>query len=283
MHLIFLGTSAANAYPEPFCACEHCHQARALGGRSLRKRSAMLINHDLLIDLGPDILASANQHRISLTQVRFCLQTHAHADHLDLSHLQSRSPAFGVVGTPVLDFFASETTLHQADAIYRTFLAHEPLLTPATETALRVRFHAVEPMHPFKAGPYRIIPFPTNHAPGALLFAIEDGVHTLFYATDSTSWEEAIWEGFHRFALQFDVVILDHTYGPNQPPGEDHLSANHVISYAHRLAEEGRLRDGAHILATHIAHEGNPPHPQLVTFAAQHGYEIAFDGLQISL
>ncbi len=30
--------------------------------------------------------------------------------------------------------------------------------------------------------------------------------------------------------------------------------------------------------ATHIAHEGNPPHPQLAAFAAEHGYEIAYDG-----
>ena len=48
----FLGTSAANAYPEAFCRCVNCERARVLGGPSLRKRSALLVNDDLLIDLG---------------------------------------------------------------------------------------------------------------------------------------------------------------------------------------------------------------------------------------
>ncbi|PIE36242.1 hypothetical protein CSA56_00720 [candidate division KSB3 bacterium] len=89
MHLTFLGTSAANAFPEPFCQCPNCTQARACGGESLRKRSAMLIDDDLLLDLGPDILTASSLHGCPLTNVRYCLQTHAHADHLDLSHLLS--------------------------------------------------------------------------------------------------------------------------------------------------------------------------------------------------
>lgn len=55
MQLMFLGTAAANAYPEAFCRCANCEQARALGGTSLRKRSAALVNDDPLLDLGPDI------------------------------------------------------------------------------------------------------------------------------------------------------------------------------------------------------------------------------------
>jgi len=39
------------------------------------------------------------------------------------------------------------------------------------------------------------------------------------------------------------------------------------------------LRSDARIFATHIAHEGNPAHPDLVVFARQHGYDVAYDGL----
>jgi phosphoribosyl 1,2-cyclic phosphate phosphodiesterase len=73
MRIVFLGTAAANAYPEAFCKCAHCQEARELGGPSLRKRSAALINDDLLLDLGPDIMAAAQMHAISLTNVRYCL------------------------------------------------------------------------------------------------------------------------------------------------------------------------------------------------------------------
>ena len=41
-----------------------------LGGRSLRKRSAVLINNDLLIDLGPDIMAASQMHACPLDDVR---------------------------------------------------------------------------------------------------------------------------------------------------------------------------------------------------------------------
>ena len=87
MKLTFLGTAAANAYPEPFCKCENCIMAREAGEKSLRKRSAALVNDDLLLDLGPDIMSASQIHDIPLLDVSYCLQTHPHADHLDLSHL----------------------------------------------------------------------------------------------------------------------------------------------------------------------------------------------------
>ena len=84
MQLTFLGTAAANAYPEAFCQCEHCCLARQIGGKNLRLRASALVNDDLVLDLGPDIHAAAQRHSISLLNVRYCLQTHPHADHLDL-------------------------------------------------------------------------------------------------------------------------------------------------------------------------------------------------------
>ena len=114
MRVTFLGTAAANAFPEAFCKCNNCEQARKLGGLSLRKRSSVLVNDDLIIDLGPDIMAASQIHGCLLTNVQYCLQTHPHADHMDLSHLLSRSPDFGTVGTPILNFYASVETLKKS-------------------------------------------------------------------------------------------------------------------------------------------------------------------------
>lgn len=75
MKITFLGSGAANAFPEAFCKCSNCDRARQLGGPSLRKRSAALVNTDLLLDLGPDIMAAAQIHGCPLTTVRYCLQT----------------------------------------------------------------------------------------------------------------------------------------------------------------------------------------------------------------
>jgi phosphoribosyl 1,2-cyclic phosphate phosphodiesterase len=282
MILTFLGTSAANAFPEAFCSCHNCQQARALGGPSLRKRSAALINDDLLIELGPDIMTAANQHGCSLTRVCYCLQTHSHADHLDVSHFLSRSPEFGVVAAPRLHFYASARTLRQAARLLERDCAPASFLAPQTGERLNLEIHSIQALQSFSVGPYRVTAFPANHDPVVepLLYAVQAGERTIFYGADTATLPEETWQAFHRSELRFDIVILDHTYGPDQP-GSDHLSAHQVIEHAARLRQEGLLAEQARVFATHIAHEGNPAHPELAGFAARHGYEVAYDGLMV--
>lgn len=280
MKITFLGTSAANAFPEAFCQCINCRQARQAGGKSLRKRSAGLINDDLLIDLGPDIMAASQMHGIDLTGVRYCLQTHPHADHLDLSHLLSRSPAYGVAGAPRLHFYASAATLDLADQTFRRDLADFGLFNPRAEEELNLSLHTIEPMRPYEIGSYRVTAFPANHAPGtgALLYAIETGGRCLFYGTDTAELFEETWQAFHDLGLTFDLVVLDHTYGPDEP-GSDHLNAAGVIDTMRRMRAEGILKPDGRVLATHIAHEGNPAHDELSAYARAYGYDVAHDGL----
>jgi phosphoribosyl 1,2-cyclic phosphate phosphodiesterase len=280
MIVTFLGTAAANAFPEAFCKCKNCEQARALGGPSLRKRSALLVNDDLIIDLNPDIMTAAQIHSCSLTNARFCLQTHPHADHLDPSHFLSRSPEYGTTGAPVLNFYASAETIQRAAETFGRDLEDYSLLTPEAETRLNLKIHQVEPLQPFSFGNYRVIAFPANHAPnmGAMLYSVESNGHTIFYGTDTATLYEQTWQAFHKFQMQFDLAILDHTYGPNQT-GSDHLCACQVIEHFERMRQELLLKPNGRAFATHIAHEGNPAHPELVEFASQNGYEVAYDGL----
>lgn len=282
MRLTFLGTAAANAYPEAFCGCDNCERARVLGGASLRKRSAALINDDLLIDLGPDVMTASNLHARPLSRVRYCLQTHAHADHLDPSHLLSRSPGYGVVGAPRLHFYASQGTLREAARLLERDCAPAGLLDPHVGERLNLEFHPIEALQSLTLGRYRVTAFPANHDPAVdpLLYTIESEGYCIFYGTDTATLPEETWQGFHRHNLRLGLVILDHTYGPGESGG-DHLSAGQFIEHLARMREEGLLTPAARAFATHIAHEGNPPHPELAEFAREHGYEIAHDGLTV--
>lgn len=284
MKVTFLGTSAANANPEAFCQCPNCTRARELGGPSLRKRSAVLVNDDLLIDLGPDVQTAAQMYNCSLTAVRYCLQTHAHSDHLDASHLLSRSPEWGVMGAPLLHFYASRGTLQAAAQVLERDLAPAGFLAPETGEFLNLELHPVEALQTLTAGPYRVTAFAANHDPVVepLLYAVERGEHSLFYGTDTAALPEEFWQALHRRQLRFELVVWDHTYGPGEEE-RDHLSAREVIAYAARMREEGLLAEGGRVLATHIAHEGNPAHPELAAFAARHGYEVAYDGMVVCL
>ena len=282
MNLTFLGTAAANAYPEAFCQCPHCTGARTLGGPSLRKRSAALIDDDLLIDLGPDIMTASFLHRRPLTKVRYCLQTHAHADHLDTSHFLSRSPGYGVIGAPRLHFYASAGTLHMAAQLLARDCAPASFFDSEIGERLNLTLHQIEPLQSFSVGRYQVTAFPANHDPTVdpLLYAIQADGRSIFYGTDTASLPQETWQGFHQHNLQFDLVILDHTYGPNET-SSDHLCARQFIAHVARMREEGLLADDAQVFATHIAHEGNPVHPELAAFAARHDYQVAYDGLTV--
>ncbi|MFN2185367.1 MAG: MBL fold metallo-hydrolase [Anaerolineae bacterium] len=284
MKVTFLGTSAANANPEAFCQCPNCTRARELGGPSLRKRSAVLVNDDLLIDLGPDVQTAAQMYKRSLTAVRYCLQTHAHSDHLDASHLLSRSPEWGVMGAPRLHFYASRGTLQAAAQVLERDLAPAGLLALETGEFLNLELHAVEAMQTFAAGAYRVTAFAANHDPMVepLLYAIQQGKSSVLYGTDTAALPEEFWQELHLRRFRFDLAIWDHTYGPDEEE-RDHLSAREVTAYAARMREEGLLADRGRVLATHIAHEGNPAHPELAAFALRHGYEVAYDGLVVCL
>jgi phosphoribosyl 1,2-cyclic phosphate phosphodiesterase len=135
----------------------------------------------------------------------------------------------------------------------------------------------------FTAGPYRVTAFPANHDPSVdpLLYAIEADGHSLFYGTDTAVLPEDTWRAFHQHNLRFDVVVLDHTYGPRVAGHPDHLNARQLVEHVARLREEGLLTGIARVFANHLAHETNPPHPELAEFAAQHGYEVAYDGLTV--
>lgn len=282
MKITFLGTGAANGYPEAFCRCANCERARALGGPSLRRRSAALINDDLLIDLGPDVPAAAAVLGCPLTRVRYCVQTHAHSDHLDAALLMSRSPEWGVEGALRLEFYASAATLRRAAESLARDCAPGDLLDADVGERLNVRFHAVTAAQPFSAGPYRVLPVRANHDPSVepLLFVIDDGRSRLFYATDTSDFPEDTWRALRGAGRPLDVVVLDHTYGRGEP-AHDHLGAEQFVAHVARMRREGMLAEGARVFATHISHPRNPPHPELSAIAARHGYEVAHDGLVV--
>lgn len=284
MRATFLGTAASEGYPDVFCACANCEEARSLGGASLRKRSSLLINDDLLIDLGPDLMAAAQMHDFSLASLRYCLQTHEHADHLDPSHLLSRSRFSGVHGAPHLHFYATRGAIARVLGGIGRHQSIESLVTSGTSEPLNLSMHAIEPFQSFAVGPYRIQSVQATHDPTlvALLYVIERDGRTLFYGTDTGPLPQATWAALRDGRHQFNTVVLDHTFGTNER-ASGHLNQAQFLEQTTRMRDKGLLADGARIFAHHIAHHSNPPHPGLIDLAARHGYTVAYDGLTITV
>lgn len=285
MELTFLGTSASEGYPDAFCGCVNCERARALGGPNLRKRSAALIDRVLLLDLGPDVMAASLMHGISLASVRFCLLTHEHADHLDASHLSSRSPLCNVVGAPCLELIATAGALQKAAGSLGGHIPVNGLLDPDVQERLNLSARAIEPGQTVCAGPYRITAIPAMHDAGhitPLLYAVERDGRALFYATDTGPLPEESWTALRDWGGAFHLVILDHTFGL-EARSTSHLNADQFVDIVSRLQAEGRLTADCRVFAHHFGHHSNPDHDTLVAYADRRGYEVAYDGLTVTI
>ncbi len=284
MRLLFLGTAASEGYPNAFCACKNCEMARQLGGASLRKRAAALINDDLLIDLGPDLMAAALQHQIALAKLEYCLQTHEHSDHLDPSHFFSRSSYCGVHDTPKLHYYASPGALQRSVKVLRAEGLDLAAQTIDLGDELNLFIHTIHPFQRFAAGPYQIFTVAANHDPSitAMLYVIEQAGRVLFYATDTGEIAEPTWQALKSYGRQFNVVAMDHTFGfAGRSTG--HMNSEQFLEQVARLREEGLLAKDARIFAHHLAHHSNPTYPELAIYARQHGYAIAYDGLCVEV
>ena len=284
MRITFLGTADSSGYPHPFCDCANCTEARRLGGPSIRLRSSALINDDLLIDLGPDLAAAASRQRLSLRSVRWCLQTHAHVDHLEAEHLYMRSAIFHLVDPLPFTFYGSRATIDRVRQTLAESKATRHREYGELMAVMDTTLVEIAPGEQLPVGPYRVTAIPATHdAPGAaLLFAVSDGVSTIFYGNDTGALGDDAWETIGRWKLRFDCVILDHTQGINAASA-NHMNGEQVRETLARMREAGLLQANARCFANHICHLGNPVHPKLAAIAQAGGYEVAFDGLTITV
>jgi len=270
--------------PIPFCTCRACSAARSLGGKRLRKRSSVLIDDVLLIDLGPDIAAASFHHGVPLERVRFCLQTHPHEDHFDPEFLISRHAEYATETGGVLELVGSRATLEAMDAAIRRRCDYGGILQGGGNQALSVSVLTVQAFQAVQLGAYTVVPYPASHDPesDSFLYSVSDGTNAVFYGTDTAVIDDSVWQDVASRGAVYDLVVLDHTYGIGQP-STDHLAANDVAACAAMLRERGIVKSKGRILATHLSHEAMSGEVPLDSFAAAHGYELAWDGLCISL
>lgn len=291
MRVLFLGTGASQGYPALFCACDNCESARARGGRSLRRRSAVLIEDDLLIDFGPDLFAATLDHRLALHNVCYLLLTHGHGDHLLLKNFDYRRERWAQQELPTMEVYASEATLQMVRALE---------WSPAE---LRVELRPVEPGQTWPMGPYRVTALPAHHAPGqqALTYVVERDGAALLYATDTGAFPPHAWKALERLSaagVRLDGAVIEATMGLRElPPEAGHMNFARCVEHHRQLRERGITGERCVRLATHFApgcqqwndraHPdapyGTPPHEETTALLSPHGVRPAYDGLELLL
>jgi len=188
--------------PIPFCVCLVCSDARRIGGKNLRRRSSLMINDDLLVDIGSDIAAASFEYGLSLAGIGVCLQTHPHEDHLDTGFILSRHAEYGTLVSRDLLLVGSGDTLRAVDEMVCQKSEYGSIFDPETQSALRLNPRTIAPFETCTAGDYRVTGYPASHGVdrGYVLYSIEQGRHAVFYGTDTSILSNEAWEHLRRRA-----------------------------------------------------------------------------------
>ena len=284
MKIKFLGTSAAHSLPLPFCNCNYCKKTRELGGKNYRKRSSILINDDLIIDIGPDFMTASFMHNVDTSKVRYWLQTHSHSDHFSAEHIITRMPEYAVENIEPLFLYASQKCIHNISKKLNVEEFGANLFEKDWLKKLSLNVNSVKHFEKIIFDSYSITAFDANHDnnDGSSIYLVADNSCKLFYALDTNGLTEETINYLYKEKVCLDIIVLDHTYGYNVN-ANDHLNANKFIETINTMKNKKIINQNTKVYASHISHEGNLLHDEFVNFAKEHRYNVAYDGLEIEI
>ena len=159
-NLRFWGTSAGEGTPTPFCECDICRTARAVGGPELRLRSSFRIDEETMLDIGADFNAAALKMGETLFGLKNVLYTHTHEDHFNYMMIWTRYVARKKPDFPLNIYFVDK-----AYDILEKFYFTSPV-TSGREGYTRpsdVNFVRLEFLREYEIGGHRVTPLRGNH------------------------------------------------------------------------------------------------------------------------
>lgn len=287
MKLTFLGTGAGEGYPGYWCECPHCTYARKHRGKNLRTNSSMVIDEELLIDMGPSCFDNAARFGVNLSKIKTLLVTHPHEDHLQPQHLYWRNTDESLLPLTYVEKMRHGgprfTDIPQLNIYGNSFVMETLRKSLDDMEELKINLHEIKEGKEEKTDGYRILPVRGNHGSQqgfSHSYIIQKDEKTLLYALDSGSYDE------DQFALiqeyQYDAVIMEGTTGLNEQYG-GHMCLVNNIRIRERLKENKCLRENSRFLLTHLSPHWCPPHDWYESIVASEGLELAYDGLQIEI
>ncbi len=279
MEILFLGTAAATSYPLAFCNCEYCKLARNRGGKSIRKRASILIDDTILIDLGSDVLTAMQMYGKNITKVKTLLQTHPHSDHFDAGHFVTRMTDYICTNTNNLNIIASHKCLNFMDIMIKNN-EDVDIFNKKWQDDLKITLYPINYSECITIDDYKITAIESLHdvRQGSVLYLIEKDNKKMLYATDTTLLSDNAYKVLENKKL--DLLILDQTYGNVENCG-GHLNEKQFIETLSKMQSLNIITKTTKIYATHISHEGNPPHEEMQKRCKALGYNVAYDGLII--
>lgn len=285
MKITFLGTSAGEEYPGIWCECENCSKARSWGGKNIRRNSSVILDSDIMIDIGKTAHVQAERFGLSIRKIETLLLTHSHKDHLNTHTLWARqmpsgydklseeekkivsSPRFSPL--PYLNIFGSRQV---SDTFIKDGIDYD---SPQWE----MQFNTVEPFKKYYAGDIEIYTLDGNHPDGgihSINYIITRNNRTFLYLTDTGYPFDETLNALKSY--KYDFIITEGTFGfGNDSTGHMRLDKNlRLLEFfnANRL-----WKNKPDYYITHVAPHWCPPHDEYSPILEEKGLTLAYDGL----
>ncbi|WP_010277567.1 MBL fold metallo-hydrolase [Paenibacillus senegalensis] len=278
MKLQYLGTGASEAFPALFCECDVCVRALKAGGKNIKRRSSMLINDKVLIDVSPDLYMQKLEYQLNLAKVESIVVTHADEDHFDVFSLMLRGKPnycqinYAEGGVEQVQVYGNETV----EALYKKGVNKK--LKGYQE---QLAYHRVNPFQPFTASNMVFTPLLANHRldEQCYIYMIECEGKRILYANDTDAIDEINYETIK--GKRFDLVSMDCARGIL--PGDGHMGLGENRDMKRKLQQYQCVGPQTRYLLTHISHMCGMTHDELQMEAAKYEFEVAYDGLTIEI
>lgn len=288
--MLFLGTGAAELYPNPFCNCEFCESLRASGALP-RKRSSLLMDENNVVDFGPEVLAAAQMYNVRMYDVDNVFITHSHEDHCCFSNIEVLTMTPQRDKKP-LNVYLSEKAY---DFVQRYMEALRPVYR-AGETGLemlirqgKVVLHPVKPYTHFAVGDMDVFTIESNHIANGkdehainYIFTKKDGTK-LLYACDTGLYSEENLEILKGTKL--NTVVMEGTFGDVFVEGarSSHLNAENFVKQMENMLKYEVITKDTAVYMTHINQVQHLTHDAYQAYMDQNSpvkVTIAYDGMK---
>lgn len=284
----FMGTSAGEGTPTPFCSCKYCKTARERGGRELRLRSSFRLDEFNAIDLGIDSVATAQKLGTDFCNLRNVFYTHIHDDHFDRLLIWTRSVS---EHTPEpLNLWFSEEGIRVLEDSFFTCRYTEDSRNYFGES--NVKLHVLKHYEETDCGDFLVTAIPgfhrtpyESHSNNLIFKSKKDGT-TVLYALDTSLYPDEAFEKLR--GKRFDIVITEHTFPTLDKdfPGDlsSHMDTKHTVMFFDKLREVGCTDGDSRLFVTHTAPVGSNYKEQCEFFDKldrPYRVTVAYDGMYI--
>lgn len=255
----FLGTAAAECYPNPFCDCPACQRARQSADHRLkRRRSSFLLDENNLLDFNADVMAACGEFGVSLCRLRNVFITHLHEDHFDYWNVAFLLMSAGKPGP--INIYVSQEGYDGLMPLLEQMkqLPHTQMTDQLKQMEKVCRFVPVKPFETFETGAWRVTPVRGNHdsffnGERSLLYLFENGQSSLLYATDTGRFVPQTLDYLKNKPLS--TLIIEGSFGATiLPKDAGHLDIESLCETIDLLEQQGTVTPQTGIYITHIAH-----------------------------